>query len=536
MGASGSHKQKEQEAEEEARRVAEALAQKRAESLARTAEADKRAKDAKEANDQAIAEALALSSPAPATSAPEATTSSAHHPHHHHHSHGEDSASASASASCEGGESTSHHKEKSKSTSRHRHGEGEGERAGAELVDPDEWFAYLAGRDEAGLRAAMEECSAEGGGAGVCPLRLVDVNGKPNVELTNLKSGKKWNAGRLRIVTIKQLLDEVEAMPDPTTPANPTFIIVTRSDQDSEAEVDVAALQAVPKNKNSTFLVASNFNALEAISETSYPSNPHFTEYYVYDKTQGPAASIGAGAAAIARVYAAFIDDHSPPVQWKQTETRQINLLGHPDLAQHFPIVNGYVVYDSTNKPEAEEEFPAEGTPEYRSLLENYCVALHENVQATFGSSGSSLPVVDDPTQVIDQVFCAAVNMAQGANGQANRKSPNAEAKAKFILEACFTGMYLSAILNGRAQIFPCLIGSGAFGNSPDWVWTALYRAHRKYSRHRKSTLQSVVLPIYQCNPSVHGYVADLRKSCDPYLVVNFARGVPENTDSSSSH
>jgi hypothetical protein len=41
--------------------------------------------------------------------------------------------------------------------------------------------------------------------------------------------------------------------------------------------------------------VASNFNGVEAISEGSSPDGASFTEKYIYDPTQGPAASISAG-------------------------------------------------------------------------------------------------------------------------------------------------------------------------------------------------------------------------------------------------
>jgi len=41
--------------------------------------------------------------------------------------------------------------------------------------------------------------------------------------------------------------------------------------------------------------VASNFNGVEAISESIPPDRSSFTENYIYDHTQGPAASISAG-------------------------------------------------------------------------------------------------------------------------------------------------------------------------------------------------------------------------------------------------
>ena len=92
--------------------------------------------------------------------------------------------------------------------------------------------------------------------------------------------------------------------------------------------MDVAHLQAMPENRHAVFQVpsptltpwskvatfaahllpslstraspqvASNFNGVEAISEGSSPDGSSFTEKYIYDLTQGPAASISAGAGA----------------------------------------------------------------------------------------------------------------------------------------------------------------------------------------------------------------------------------------------
>jgi hypothetical protein len=53
--------------------------------------------------------------------------------------------------------------------------------------------------------------------------------------------------------------------------------------------------------------VASNFNGVEAISEGSSPDGASFTEKYIYDLTQGPAASISAGAGAHLLLSFAFL-------------------------------------------------------------------------------------------------------------------------------------------------------------------------------------------------------------------------------------
>lgn len=89
--------------------------------------------------------------------------------------------------------------------------------------------------------------------------------------------------------------------------------------------MDVAYLQTLPENRNALFQIASNFNGVEAVTETSYPDSDNFTTRYVTDRTQGPAASISAGAGAITRVHAAFFNEKKPPKEWGQTKDTQVS-------------------------------------------------------------------------------------------------------------------------------------------------------------------------------------------------------------------
>jgi hypothetical protein len=95
-------------------------------------------------------------------------------------------------------------------------------------------------------------------------------------------------------------------------------------DKESIRFVDVAYLQSLPENRNALFQIASNFNGVEAVTETSYPNSPDFTTKYYTDRTQGPAASISAGAGAITRVHAAFFNEKKNPDEWGQTKDDQV--------------------------------------------------------------------------------------------------------------------------------------------------------------------------------------------------------------------
>jgi len=386
-------------------------------------------------------------------------------------------------------------------------------------LDAEYFFRNVAGCDEETLRA-----------------RLAEPPDSPNQPFRFGSSGElilagKYNAGVLEVRPLGEITASLGGWPAEGSPKKegpgPIFTIVTRTDAESLRFVDVAALQAAPENKNAMFQVASNFNVLEAISEDSLPTTPNFTEFYIYDKTQGPAASISAAPAAIARVYAAFANEKTPPSEWCQTDKRQINLLEHPDVARHLPVKNGYVCLpDDSSRGDAASiaaakampEFPAAGSPEFFQLLDKCKVAVHRDVQVTYGSSGAMLSIVTEPTQCVDQVFCATVNIGQGYTGRVNRRSPNIEAKCRFTLQVAFESAYAAAIARRRKQLFLCLVGAGVFLNSIEWVWDAIRDAHVRWYRHPDCCLERVWLPLFSAGEWVSSLmIRDLTEKGMPY-------------------
>uniref|UniRef100_A0A6T2FU08 Uncharacterized protein n=1 Tax=Eutreptiella gymnastica TaxID=73025 RepID=A0A6T2FU08_9EUGL len=87
--------------------------------------------------------------------------------------------------------------------------------------------------------------------------------------------------------------------------------------------IDVGALQADPSNCGATFQVASNFNCLEFVSD--HDSARNGVSKYIYDKTQGPAASISCMPALVYRNH--FLRHEICGAQYKGQLQRQLNLL-----------------------------------------------------------------------------------------------------------------------------------------------------------------------------------------------------------------
>eukprot|EP01089_Gocevia_fonbrunei_P018558 TRINITY_DN6303_c0_g1_i1.p1 TRINITY_DN6303_c0_g1~~TRINITY_DN6303_c0_g1_i1.p1 ORF type:complete len:489 (-),score=94.01 TRINITY_DN6303_c0_g1_i1:24-1490(-) len=311
------------------------------------------------------------------------------------------------------------------------------------------------------------------------------------------------------------------------TKSYPILEILSKTDKSSSKFVDVSYLQSLKENVNALFQVASNFNGVEATSEKSSPEERNFTYRYIFDPTQGPAASISAGAAAITRVHAPFYTlstKSTSPDSWKQKTSKQVNFL--ENLSEHFPIRNGYVLF-SGNEP---GKFPENLTKlEWAELLELSSVGYHKDSQVVFGSktsNGDSYNLVKDDDQVIDQVFCAAVNINQGDSGRFNKRQNNAEQKCKFILDSAYEGSYMSAIKHGKKKLFLTLIGGGAFGNNKAWIYEAILKAHLKWANHPASKLETVSLVLFAEKDVFPEWTTHLNKYGIPYQWKEYTSGV----------
>jgi len=230
------------------------------------------------------------------------------------------------------------------------------------------------------------------------------------------------------------------------------------------------------------------------VSESIPPDAPRFTENYTGDRTQGPAASIGAAPAAIARVHAAFYDDEKPSSEWRQTADHQIELLG--DLKEYFPVVNGYVVDLDKAEPLPKEK------DELKKLSDRVKVAIHRDVDAPVCSySGMQTEVVAEVPRV-NQLFCAAVNVGQGFSGMANQAAPESRKKVMFILKADYRATYYAAAALGCKRIYLTMLGGGVFGNDKEDIADAIARVHEEFCKQGLHVaLEEVRVTLYSDLP-----------------------------------
>ena len=314
-------------------------------------------------------------------------------------------------------------------------------------------------------------------------LGIIQSDHGPDLIIQNLQTGEKHEAGHFSvhsIDTLSQSLQKKQSVPPPLT-------LHIRTSRERLRHVDVAHLQTHAK-PGSMFQVASNFNCAEVAHSSVQIDGGNFVSNLAIDRTQGPAASASAGVSAITRMHATFYDPSTDPQTWGQTSDRQIELLGHPLVSPHFPVINGKLIFRQTEPRtySKEEVFP------------HIRIGLHQRARAYFGHRSPPFMEKMERPPIIDQVFVAALN----------RRAPlpiqeHLEDKTNLLLDAAYAGTYLAAQHCDTQHLVLTLVGGGSFGNPPSLIARAIAQAHQKYGA--STNLESVVLPLFPIDGIVQG-------------------------------
>ena len=266
--------------------------------------------------------------------------------------------------------------------------------------------------------------------------------------------------------------------------------------------------QTVKKTNNKNYYFSHNYHTKNKLQQD------------IYDRTQGPAASISAGPAAISRVFTAFYSEKhaKKPEAWRQTGRDQVNMLRH--VKKYFSVRNGYVV--STKK-----EAPLPGDPsDLRALCDKVEVCVHVGVDVLFRGSPDGMAVVMDRPNTINQVFCAAMNLSQGTTGYANSRLKDSAEKAKFLLQAAYRGTYLAALSSGSRKLFLTLIGGGAFGNSQYEILRTIVEVHEELalSKEVNGSLEEVHVSLFSVPSCLSKVVAEVKAKKIPFKYLSHGK------------
>jgi hypothetical protein len=278
--------------------------------------------------------------------------------------------------------------------------------------------------------------------------------------LKSLINGKSYRVGELELVSLERLRDRVKREAGPRGRLKVTVVAG-----------DVRQMHQLPENTGALFQVASQFNLLEMVAPIVTPEDG--VTGYQYDRTQGPACAIAAGAATIYRNYFA-------PVGNRVGQTRHQQLNGLADVGNSLAAAldrpaeglwrmqNGYALCTRRGLDAIAEHLKALEPHSLEVLRGKLCIGVHGDVEVT-EAAGEYRPTVS-------QAFCSALPVAYSTVPPSHWKS-----FASFILEAAYEATMLAGVLNasrGASNIVLLTqLGGGAFGNADEWIHSAIRRA-----------------------------------------------------------
>lgn len=289
--------------------------------------------------------------------------------------------------------------------------------------------------------------------------------------------GETVPIGDFGVFSVNELRDFMDKVSIPTKTTHCKFKVMKY--------VDIGELQGKLKTEDKAMVqVASNFNCLEVGGTNCWPDQGYLVDLIHEDRTQGPAACFGPLAATLYRAHFIFQEYNEGQLEYSgQTRYKQINLL--KDVEEYFGVpVNGKI------QLEGKEAF----INDIDSVSGDIKVGLHTDVLILYGRENGKSFKLQQPYQSIDQIFSASINLSQ-YHAQTSRERLTAIIKS--CLRAAYEGAYLSAIERKRKILYLTLIGGGVFKNPIAFILDEIANAHRKYSNHRKSRLEQVVLCLY---------------------------------------
>ena len=305
-----------------------------------------------------------------------------------------------------------------------------------------DWFERLTGFREGSYEETRAQLSIDGG------------------RLLSLVNGKSYRTGDFQLIALKDLRKRAK-----------TFASASGKLKLSVVQGDVPLLHRAPEYAGALFQVASQFNALEMTGPNVTPEDG--VTRYAYDRTQGPACAIAAGAATIYRNYFAPVSGGIG-----QTAKRQVDGLveigaalgaatGH-GVGELWSMKNGYAMCSPSGLAAITDHLARLDADEIDALRGLLAIGLQWDAEVTDGTT--------HPGPLVSQAFCSALPIAY-----TRIASPQWRAFAPLVLEAAYEATLWAAALNAQRGasnvVLLTLLGGGAFGNEETWILGAMRRA-----------------------------------------------------------
>jgi hypothetical protein len=313
---------------------------------------------------------------------------------------------------------------------------------------------------------------------------------RENIEIVDNKLISKINNnefvfGKLEIPSLEEL-------------RNQSDLIGKYNSQIKVSEI-VGNIQTFHKDvsyNNSLIQVASQFNLLEMVNPNRTPEDG--VGIYEYDATQGPACAIACGAGTIYRNYFANVDG-----QIGQTSTKQIDCLNEigieleNDKFNHWEMKNGYALASISGLKSISKQIRTKSENDYEDLKGKLRIGVQWNSEVT----------ISKDRNFITQVYCSALPISYS-----DIETELWSDFAKIVLEATYEATLYVALKNyertNNNKVFLTLIGGGAFGNKYEWIFNAIAKSIKKFS---KTPLDIKIVSYGASNPSIKEFVDSIK-------------------------
>jgi len=299
--------------------------------------------------------------------------------------------------------------------------------------------------------------------------------------LRNSRDGRSWECGTLEMPSLGELRQRAARLPS----RGPTTL--------RERVGDSRVLHAESAHAGATFQVASQFNLLEMVSPDITPERG--LAGYEFDRTQGPACALAAGAGTIQRHYFAPFPDGVG-----QTKTRQLDALADlgaalgNDAQRHFTMRNGYALPRPGGLGAIAAGLAALDEAGRDALRATLRIGVQWRTEVTHADAG----------HLVTQAYCSALPIAYSGEPAAAW-----EPFARLVLEASYEATFcvarLAAAEGGTSTLLLTLVGGGAFGNPASFILDALERSLRL---HADAGLDAAVVSYGRANPALRPLLA----------------------------